>query len=143
MCGNVEHGVVAEAVVATWREEDAAFPCALADEGRGIVRVPQVNHQALKAGRSLLFGNAGERGQQLPVVLPVTAGGAGEARRTYARSTIEVIDLDAGVVGNCGKSAAVGCVARFDYGVFDERQSGLIRFRNIQAVLRNNLDLLQ
>ena len=83
-----EEGIIAKSVFPLRRSEDASLPGSLTDNRGGVFRVAQIDHQALKAGGSLLIGDAFERGQQFPVVGSVIAACAGKACRAYAGSAV-------------------------------------------------------
>ena len=58
----------------------------------------------------------------------------GPARGVDARSPVQRVDAQAAVVGERGKTAEVGCLARLQFGVVDEGDAGLLGLRQAELL---------
>src|SRR5690606_18366370 len=136
-----EQGVVAKAVAAAGLFRYPPLPGALADQGGGVQVVAHQHQQALEAGAPLGLGNTGEHLQQLAIVVRICGLGAGKARRVDARGAVQIVHLQARVIGNGGQAGGLGGVAGLEEGILDKAEAGLLGLAEVEFGQRPDLQV--
>src|SRR5581483_382175 len=114
---------------------DHAFPGAVRNDGRGILRLAQINHYALKTRGSFGFRHAAQRFQKFFDIRAIGRVFPRVACRVHARRAVERIDLEAGVIRNGGIAGVLRGMTRLKDGVLHERQTGLLGSGNAEVRL--------
>ncbi len=135
-----EHRVVAEAVVAAWRGEDASRPGARADHRHRVEGMTQVDHHADEAGAATVVVDAVQRLEQARHVVGVADPLAGIAGRAHPRRTVQRLDLQPRVVGDGGQAGAGGGGAGLLQGILDEGRCILDYRRQVELGLRHQFE---
>ena len=100
--GQIKEGIVSETVTAARSREDAAFDCALRGQQTGAI--PGGSQHTLIACTAIALRDASELLQEEEIVVAigvgirVEAGISGVARGANARSALERVDLQSGIV---------------------------------------------
>src|SRR5690606_29111004 len=121
--GHPEQRVVAEALFATWRMQDAPVPETFTDDRQRVLGVAYQRQGADELGAALGVRYVLQDVHQLGVVRRIALA-VGIARRVDARRAAEMIDRKAGIVGQGRQAGHPRGVTGFEDGVLDERQAG-------------------
>src|SRR5471030_477250 len=139
--GQKKMRIVAEAVVTTRFAPDLAPPAAFADQRLRVGRVAHQHHGAIIVGAAV--GAGGERGYQFVVVARVALFAAGcvtsIARRVHAGLAAKRDRTQSGIIRQRGHTCALGHMARFRQRVLDEGEVRLLRVRDAQFGLSQDL----
>ena len=131
VAGGDEEGVVAEAVGAAGGVGEGAF--AGAENGAGLAVGRGEGEDATEAGGAV--GDALHGGDELLEVVGVGGAFAGVARGTDAGGAVEVVDFEAGVVGERPEPGDEGKGAGFEDGVAFKGVGGFLDFGEIGEVV--------
>ena len=136
--GDEKDRVVAEAVVAHRRTQDAPLPCALADDGRGVEFVAQVHQHALEARRAFFIRHVLDIVEQFQKVRLVARPLAGVARRVDTRGAVQCVHFQTGVIGDRRQAGEARSVTRLEQRILDERESGFLGLGHLEVGLRHH-----
>jgi len=133
-----EMGVVAEAAGASRRVDDRPVPCALGDDRFRIGFVPQQRQNTCVMRTAV--DNSGEGRDQLRIVAGIGFRLSRIARALHARRAGKRTHADTGVVGQRRKLCVPARMPRFRQCILDECVMRLVRFRDAECRLRDDLD---